>query len=63
MKRKGSAYTVVRNLDVGESAFFPIEKWNAVRSAASVLKRIYGSAYKVHIVLPSREDVMITRIA
>jgi len=63
MRQKPSTYSVVRNLDIGESAFLPSSKWNAARSAASVLKRIFGSVYEVHVIMPTKEDIIITRIA
>ena len=48
IKRKISTpYKIIRDMSVGEKKLFPYEAWNAVRSAAGVLKKVYGSTFRV----------------
>lgn len=61
VKREKSAYAHLRDMEAGQTIFLPYEKWNAARSAASYLREAYGAYYEVNIVLPGREEVMVTR--
>lgn len=42
-----SAYSTLRSMKKGEMQTFPLNKWNAVRSSASVFKRRFGVVFKV----------------
>lgn len=58
---KDSPYARMRMMDIGDVIQVPIEKWGAARSAASVLKRLYGARFRVNI---DREEniIRVTRL-
>lgn len=62
MKREPSAFSYVRNLDVGCSAFVPCNKAYAVSCAISYMVSEYGYAYRIE----QNDDngmILITRTA
>lgn len=64
LKRIASTpYRIIRNMDVGEKRVFPYESWNAVRSAAGAIKRVYGTTFRVVKLAKSGEigDIEIIR--
>ena len=62
MYRKDSVMGKISALGIFEDAVFPIERWNAARSAASVLKGIYGAVFYTHRV-PGEDIIIVTRVA
>ena len=52
---RGIPYHVLKNMDVGQFVLFPFEKWNAVRSCASMLKRVYGCRFRVTKEAPNNQ--------
>lgn len=40
-------YGKIRMMDIGDCLVFPYEKWNAVRSAAAMIKKVYGGKFNV----------------
>lgn len=46
-KHSIKSYSVLREMNVGDKHIFPYELWNTVRTAASTLKKQYGSVFKV----------------
>lgn len=38
----------MRDLRVGQYIFFPIGRWNAVRTSASKMKELYGTIFVVN---------------
>jgi hypothetical protein len=47
-RRKGKIMGKMRNLKVGDWIFFPIGRWNAVRSSATAMKKQYGTIFVVN---------------
>lgn len=43
-----NAFAQIRMMQVGDTAFFPLVKWNACRTTASVLKRRFGARFLVN---------------
>lgn len=41
-------FYVLKNMEVGDFVFFPYESWNAARSAASLLKKTFGTRFRVN---------------
>lgn len=52
-----STYSIIRDMSVGDEVIVPFAKWGAARSAASVLKRIFGAVYHVGV---NREKEIVT---
>lgn len=47
-KRAGKIMGRMRDLRVGQYIFFPIGRWNAVRTSASKMKELYGTIFVVN---------------
>ena len=62
MRRKGIVYPTVRQMVIGDSEFFPESEWNAARSAAAWLKKLYGSIYSVHRNKKEPHNIIVTRL-
>lgn len=43
-----TAYNIMRKMNVGDVKFFPYDRWNAARSAASYLKANFGCIFRVN---------------
>ena len=58
-------YTLLRKMDVGRTITFPYDKWSSVRTAASRIKKQFGSVYQTRKISPMREqgDIEVTRIS
>ena len=62
-RTKNAVYRVIRDMNIGDCLFFPIEKHGAVRTAASKLKSAFFVQYITGITMQHGEkEVRITRI-
>lgn len=57
-------HDILRNMDVGGYTTFPFEKWSAVRTAASHLKKSYGCKFSVRKMGPNGKvaDIEVVRL-
>lgn len=54
--RPPGVYSLLRNMEKGDSLYLPTSKWSSARVAASKLKRFFGSRYSVTKVSPYDKD-------
>lgn len=47
-KRAGKIMGRMREMRIGDWIFFPIGRWNAVRTSASKMKALYGVVFQVN---------------
>lgn len=59
---KGRVYPTMRDMMVGDSEVFEEDKWNAARSAASWLKKLFGTKFIVHKNLKEPHNIIVRRI-
>lgn len=64
-KRSTKPYMLLRNMDIGMSIVFPYEKWASVRTAASKIKREFGSVFQTRKLSPAKKEgnIKVTRIS
>lgn len=51
--------TTLKNMEVKQINYFPLYRWGTIRSAASLLKKLYGVQFEVHKEY-SKDDAEIT---
>ena len=58
-----TAGSIMRQMDVGDSATFSYENWLTVRTVASQIKEMYGSVFKVQRDKHRPENIIVTRLS
>ena len=47
-RRRGHVMGLMRNMNINDELYFPVQRWGAVRSCANRLKDDYGAVYVVN---------------
>lgn len=58
-----TAGSIMRQMDVGDTATFGIEQWSNLRAIASQIKDMYGSTFSVRKDKHRPENIIITRLS
>lgn len=58
-----TAGSIMRQMDVGDTATFNKEKWGNLRTIASQIKEMYGSTFTVRKDKHRPENIIVTRIS
>lgn len=62
MRRKGIVYPTMREMPLGDTEVFPLSEWNAARSAASWLKKDFGTVFVVHKNIREPHNIIVRRV-
>ena len=57
-----TAGSIMRQMDVGDTATFSYENWLTVRTVASQIKEMYGSVFRVQRDKHRPENIIVTRL-
>jgi len=58
-----TAGSIMRQMDIGDTATFRIEQWKNLRSIASQIKNMYGSTFSVRKDKHRPENIIVTRLS
>lgn len=52
----------MREMPLGDTEVFPLSEWNAARSAASWLKKDFGTVFVVHKNIREPHNIIVRRV-
>lgn len=62
-QKRLTAGSIMRQMDIGDTATFNRKNWKTIRTIASQIKQMYGSIYSVRKDKHRPENIIVTRLS